>query len=89
MGSDRLAIKKSWNARIRFQFFSPRMPQTTCRVGNKQHTVHCRIFIFYKARLEVRCSWKQGCGVGSPIIRLQLRAIAIIRLRTDSDLQLY
>ena len=33
----------------------------------------------------------QGCGVGSPVIRLRLRAIAIIwlRLRTDSDLQLY
>ena len=41
----------------------------------------------------------QGCGVGSPVIRLQLRlrllAISIIRLRvqlrlrTDSDLQLY
>jgi len=34
---------------------------------------------------------RQGCEVGSPVIRLRLRAIAIIRLRlrTDSDLQLY
>ena len=33
----------------------------------------------------------QGCGVGSPVIRLRLLAISIIRLRlrTDSDLQLY
>jgi len=37
----------------------------------------------------------QGCGVGSPVIRLRLRAISIIRLwlqlplQTDSDLQLY
>jgi len=32
-----------------------------------------------------------GCGVGSPVIRLRLLAISIIRfrLRTDSDLQLY
>ena len=35
----------------------------------------------------------QGCGVGSPVIRLRLLEISIIRLqlrlRTDSDLQLY
>jgi len=37
----------------------------------------------------------QGCGVGSPVIRLRLRILAIsiillqLRLRTDSDLQLY
>jgi len=42
-------------------------------------------------------SRNQGCGVGSPVIRLRLRAISIIRLRfqlrlrlrADSDLQLY
>jgi len=40
-------------------------------------------------------SHRQGCRVGSPIVRLQLRlrAISIIllqlRLRTNSDLQLY
>jgi len=40
---------------------------------------------------------KQGCGVGSLVIRLQLLSISIIPLRlqlrlplrTDSDLQLY
>ena len=40
---------------------------------------------------------EQGCGVRSPVIRLRLLAISIIRLRlqprlrlrTDSDLQLY
>jgi len=37
----------------------------------------------------------QGCGVGSPVIRLRLQSISIIRLqlrlrlRADSDLQLY
>ena len=35
----------------------------------------------------------QGCGVGSPVIRLRLLVISIIRLqlrlRPDSDLQLY
>jgi len=37
----------------------------------------------------------QGCGVGSPVIRLRLLASSIIRLRLqlrlrpDSDLQLY
>jgi len=37
----------------------------------------------------------QGCGVGSPVIRLRLLAISIIRLQlrlrlwTDSNLQLY
>jgi len=45
------------------------------------------------------CPFNQGCGVGSPVIRLRLLAISIIRLRlqlrlrlrlrTDSDLQLY
>jgi len=41
--------------------------------------------------------YNQGCGVGSPVIRLRLREISIIRLRlqlrlrlrTDSDLQQY
>jgi len=37
--------------------------------------------------LHVRHAPNQGCGVGSPVIRL--RAISIIRLRADSDLQLY
>jgi len=49
--------------------------------------------------LLYKACYKQGCGVGSPVIRLRLLAISIIRLRlqlrlrlrlrTDSDLQLY
>ena len=54
-------------------------------------------FQYVSDQLELNS--KQGCGVGSPVIRLRLRlrAIAIIRLRlqlrlrlrADSDLQLY
>jgi len=47
--------------------------------------------------MKLRVSLSQGCGVGSPVIWLRLRAISIIRLRlqlrlrlrTDSNLQLY
>jgi len=38
---------------------------------------------------NIRLPYKQGCGVGSPVILLRLRAISIIRLQPDSDLQLY
>jgi len=46
-------------------------------------------------RLSAVFTCKQGCGVWSPVIRLRFLEISIIRLRfqlrlrADSDLQLY
>jgi len=45
---------------------------------------------FYESPpLLYKACYKQGCGVGSPVIRLRLLAISIIRLRLRTDLQLY
>jgi len=41
--------------------------------------------LYFKSRIS---NLNQGCGAGSPVIRLRLLAISIIRLRTDSDLRL-
>ena len=40
-------------------------------------------------RINVCQTVNQGCGVGSPVIRLLAISIIQLRLRTDSDLQLY
>ena len=81
------------------------------RDGSDQIALSRRYTVFkcYKLNAQIKIQWMtlsgvkkirpftlyQGCGVGSPVIRLRLRAISIIRLRlqlrlrADSDLQLY
>jgi len=67
-------------------------------IGNKlamvllsNNTIKRRIQELSVDILKQTIAAAQGCGVGSPVIRLRLRllAISIVRLRTDSDLQLY
>jgi len=54
-----------------------------------------KTYVLSNKAVDLIALCKQGCGVGSPVIRLRLLAISIIRLqlrlrlRTDSDLQLY